>query len=219
LARDSSRTPNPYPDAVRIYVGWLLRDRGYRKIQQVGKAGDLAADLLCFDKEGRSVVVQCKRYGPGYKVTSPEIQMFIGMQRVQHRAERAIFVTTSDFTAPAWKLAHKHGILLVDGQTLMAYIEHANLTRRERVGNNPLIRMAAIGSRAAHALLRVAGLVTRALARKPNIVTSPASLTRPAPKVRITVMPANSKSPNHATPAGLPVAELPPYEVPSQPRL
>ena len=40
------------PSQFEVYVGSLLHDLGYRKIRQVGKAGDLAADLLCFDRGG-----------------------------------------------------------------------------------------------------------------------------------------------------------------------
>ena len=165
------------------------------------------------------MVVQCKRYAPGYKISSPEIQMFIGMQRVQHRTERAIFVTTSDFTAPARKLAQRHGIMLIDGRELTAYIQHENMTRRERVRQSPLERAAAISTGAASAVLRVVGLITRAL-RRPAIIASPPPATRPVPKVRITIMrPDNESRDGTKPPARFPIAELPPHEVPSQPRL
>jgi restriction system protein len=197
------------PSQFEVYVGSLLHDLGYRKIRQVGRAGDLAADLLCFDREGRSVVVQCKRYAPGYNISSPEIQMFIGMQRVQHRTERAMFVTTSDFTAPARKLAQRHGITLIDGFELTAYVQHENMTRRDRNGRSPLRRIA----------VRVAGIVTRARKRRPTIVSPPPPVTRPAPVVRITVIPPDNESRAETTPIRLPIAELPPHEVPSQPSL
>lgn len=108
----------------------LLHDLGYRHVQRVGKAGDLAADICCRDKDGRSVVVQCKRYAPGYRIGSPEIQTFIGMITVHHGADRGIFVTTSAYTQPAMQLASRHGITLIDGTELTRLIgkvhQHVN---------------------------------------------------------------------------------------------
>ena len=103
-------------------VGDILRRNGYRSVKRVGKSGDLSADLWCRDHKGRSVVVQCKRYSPGSRIGSRDIQEFIGMMTVHHRAERGIFVTTSEFTQPAISLARRHGIMLVDGRGLTRLI-------------------------------------------------------------------------------------------------
>lgn len=107
-------TPGEFEQA----VGDLLHDLGYRSIRQTGGARDLAADLWCLDRKGRRTVVQCKRYGPGNRVGSPEMQAFIGMVTVHHQAETGIFVTTSAFTEPARILADQHGIELIDGERL-----------------------------------------------------------------------------------------------------
>src|SRR6266571_1586442 len=40
----------------------LFRDLGYRKVTRTGGSGDLAADITCYDSDGRSVVIQCKCY-------------------------------------------------------------------------------------------------------------------------------------------------------------
>jgi restriction system protein len=80
---------------------------------------DLGADLLGNDPDGRSVAVQCKRYAPGNKVASKEMQLFIGMQRVQHGTERGIYVTTSEFTSAARDLGNRHGIWLINGSELV----------------------------------------------------------------------------------------------------
>jgi restriction system protein len=107
-------TPRQFEQA----VGSLLHDLGYRDVRQVGGAGDLAADLKCKDRKGRSVVVQCKRHAPGISVGSRDMQAFIGMIAIHHQAERGIFVTTSNFTQPAAELAKRHGIDLIDGGQL-----------------------------------------------------------------------------------------------------
>jgi len=99
-------------------IARLLRALGYRDVRRVGGPGDLGADLLCRDRRGRLVVVQCKRYAPGRRVGSADVQSFIGMVTVHHRAERGLFVTTAAFTQPAIELARRHGIGLLDGAAL-----------------------------------------------------------------------------------------------------
>lgn len=99
-------------------VGRLLLDLGYHDVQRVGRPGDLGADLVCRDRQRRHVVVQCKRYAPGRRVGSADLQAFIGMITVHHRADRGIFVTTAGFTAPALDLARQHDIELFDGERL-----------------------------------------------------------------------------------------------------
>lgn len=111
------------PAEFEVAVANVLACLGYRDLRRVGGAGDLGADLVGRDRNGRSVVVQCKRYAPGSRVGSPAVQSFIGMQATHHRAERGLFVTTSGFTAPAVALARRHGITLIDGAELSRLVE------------------------------------------------------------------------------------------------
>jgi restriction system protein len=111
------------PAQFEAAVGELLRGAGYRDVKHVGRAGDLGADLRCRDRQGRSVVVQCKRHAPGIRVGSAEVQAFIGMVTVHHQAERGIFVTTSAFTAPARRLAETHAVTLIDGPALARMVK------------------------------------------------------------------------------------------------
>jgi restriction endonuclease Mrr len=105
------------PTEFELAVGEMLRAHGYQNVQHTGKAGDLSADLTCTLSDGRRVVVQCKQYAPDNLIGSPEIQKFIGMVTVHHRAQVGMFFTTSDFTKPAKTLAqqHAHYIWLYDG--------------------------------------------------------------------------------------------------------
>ena len=112
-------TPAEFAEAVAA----VLARTGYRDLRRVGGAGDLGADLVGRDRNGRSVIVQCKRYAPGSRVGSPAVQSFIGMQTTHHRAERGLFVTTSGFTGPAVALARRHGITLIDGAELSRLVE------------------------------------------------------------------------------------------------
>jgi HJR/Mrr/RecB family endonuclease len=127
------------PRQFEMTVGQLLNDLGYRDVVHVGGSGDLSADLKCRDARGRSVVVQCKRHAPGISVGSRDLQAFIGMITVHHRAERGIFVTTSTFTGPASELAREHGVQLIDGAQLGKLVAGVSGTGPLRVDGQPEI--------------------------------------------------------------------------------
>ena len=119
------------PTQFEYAVMELLRVCGYREVRHTGGGGDLAADLTCRTPDGRErVVVQCKRYAPGKSVGSSEVQTFIGMLTVHHRAQVGIFVTTSSYTQPALALAQQHNLRLVDGAQIAAYLLQAQAQRR-----------------------------------------------------------------------------------------
>ena len=99
-------------------IASLFREHGYRRVRTVGRSGDLAVDIECRDAEGRPLMIQCKRYAPGRKVGSRDVQTFVGMIFMHHRADRGIFVTTSSFTKPAVGLARDQRIELIDGTRL-----------------------------------------------------------------------------------------------------
>jgi hypothetical protein len=113
------------PTEFEYFVGDLLTAHGYKNMQRVGGAGDMAADLLGHDPAGRTVIVQCKRYAPGQRIGSPVLQQFIGMMHVQHRAQAGVFVTTSGYTGQAIILAREHAITLIDGSDLVEMVHQA----------------------------------------------------------------------------------------------
>ncbi len=121
-------TPAQFEEA----VAHLLRRLGYRSVERTGKSGDLAADIQCTDRAGRHIVVQCKRYAPANRVGSPDMQTFIGMANVHHKAELGIFVTTSGFTKPARDLASEHDIVLYDGEELSRLLGKVRLSSKWR---------------------------------------------------------------------------------------
>ncbi len=112
-------TPREFEDL----TAELLARLGYTGVRRTGGAGDLGADIVCRDPQGRSTIVQCKRLSPGSSIGSPVVQTFIGMQTVHHRAERGMIVTTSGFSQPANNLARQHGIVLVDGPKLLSMLQ------------------------------------------------------------------------------------------------
>jgi hypothetical protein len=89
-------------------------------VRRTGGAGDLGVDIACYDEHGGLVAVQCKRYAPGNKVTSPNIAQFFGMM-VHHGARHGMYVTTSSFTRAGLQLATTRDIRTMDGAQLAAH--------------------------------------------------------------------------------------------------
>lgn len=114
-------------------VGHILSRIGYHDVHTIGGSGDLGVDVGCIDSDGNRVIAQCKRYAPGHKVGSPEIQLFIGMAYTHHCVAPgcALYFTTATFTQPAIALAKQHNIRLIDGAGLERLL--ADLSNRRLV--------------------------------------------------------------------------------------
>ena len=109
------------PLGFEAMAGYILVKAGLmNNYQRIGGAGDMGVDLVGENARGAKVVVQCKRYAPENKVTSGEVQSFLGVAHHVHSAERAIFVTSSVFTSGARKLASETSgfLVLFDGDEL-----------------------------------------------------------------------------------------------------
>lgn len=106
------------PTEFEHHIAGLLRASGHRQVVVSGGAGDLGADVIGWSRTGQLVVVQCKRYGPHSPVGSADVQRFAGTARPHHRADVAVFVTTSRFTQPATTFAQQQGIFVIDGPAL-----------------------------------------------------------------------------------------------------
>lgn len=130
------------PSAFELAICDLLTEMGFRSVQRVGGAGDLSVDITARDEKGRKTAVQCKRYAPENRVSSRDVQQFIGMTVTHHRAERKLYVTTSGFTAAAAELGRKHKIELIDGLALSELLlEHRGaIPERESLSGQPSVR-------------------------------------------------------------------------------
>jgi restriction system protein len=95
------------PKDFEYTVAEILRRLGYKDIKVIGGSGDLGVDILAYNKDGKKVAVQCKKY-ISKKVTSPELQLFIGMMVTEYKADYGLYVTTSYYTRDAYHLAMKH---------------------------------------------------------------------------------------------------------------
>ena len=96
------------PEDFEALIAIVLAHMGWTDITRVGGPGDLGADIIAIDPEGRRVVVQCKRYATDHKVTSPNLQTAMGAREL-HRADRLLLVTSSEYTGPALDTAARHG--------------------------------------------------------------------------------------------------------------
>ncbi|MDJ0465024.1 restriction endonuclease [Streptomyces sp. H27-C3] len=119
LQEFSEMTPGNFEHA----VAELCRRDGCRNVRVVGGSGDLGADVLAVTPLGKLIVIQCKRYGVGTLVGSPEAQKVGGTARPVHGADEVAIVTTSGFTAEAQRYAampsvHIH---LLGGQELIRW--------------------------------------------------------------------------------------------------
>ena len=91
------------------YVAWWLRTHGYAEVKVTQRSGDYGADVLCRDKTGQRVAVQCKMYkgSVGYRAVE---EALAGMH--YYKCDRAMVVTTGVFTQQARQAARKCGVEL-----------------------------------------------------------------------------------------------------------
>jgi restriction system protein len=93
-------------DFVR-HVAWLCRRDGCAQVTITGGQGD-GADILGYTSDGRRLVVQCKARTPNSSITSADVQSFIGMAKVDYKADVALLVATAPFTREALLLSAQH---------------------------------------------------------------------------------------------------------------
>ncbi len=99
------------PTDFEHYCAVLFKKLGYRT-RVVGGAGDMGVDFFA-EKDGKKYVGQCKRYRFNKKVTSPEMQKFVGTMKI-YNCNHGLYVTTSSFTPDAIRIARAQGITLID---------------------------------------------------------------------------------------------------------
>ncbi|TCR16079.1 restriction endonuclease [Streptomyces sp. BK205] len=91
-------------------VAELCRRDGCTQVSRVGGTGDNGADVLGRLPDGRTMVIQCKRYAPHRTIASREVRDLLGA-KVHFTADVAIFVATTRFSPQAEAFAVKHHIL------------------------------------------------------------------------------------------------------------
>jgi len=95
------------------FLNNLFTRLGYSVIQ-TPKSGDQGTDLL-LSKDGIKTVVQAKRYSG--TVSNKAIQEIVASKKY-YNAEKAMVITTGNFTKSAFELAQANGVELWDGKKL-----------------------------------------------------------------------------------------------------
>lgn len=107
-------------------VASLCRRDGCTDVRRVGGANDNGADVVGRLPDGRSMVIQCKRYAPTSSIASRELRDLLGA-KVHFGADLAVFVTTTRFSRPSENFALQHGILAVHRDHLGLWNNGASL--------------------------------------------------------------------------------------------
>jgi restriction system protein len=95
----------------RLVAGLCRRD-GCTDVRTVGGAGDNGADVLCRFPDGRTAVIQCKRYSTKSRIPPREMRDLLG-SKAHFAADVAVFVTTTQFTKQSTEFAVTNGILAI----------------------------------------------------------------------------------------------------------
>jgi restriction system protein len=99
------------------YVAARLRRAGWQ-VDFTRATGDYGVDLIAV-KDGKSVAVQCKRYG--HPVGVAAVQQVVSGAR-HHDCTRSIVVSNQEFTLAARQLAYTHGCQLIGRTTLESWV-------------------------------------------------------------------------------------------------
>jgi DNA modification methylase len=105
-----------------LLVG-VFKERGYYEVLKIGGAGDRGVDIVCKTKKGnieKRVAIQCKRWKAN--VGSTAIQRLHSYGIVQ-KQDILICCTTSDFTKEGKYMADNTGVVMVDGNQILEWVE------------------------------------------------------------------------------------------------
>ncbi|MBL7100949.1 MAG: restriction endonuclease [Nanoarchaeota archaeon] len=97
------------------FIAKLFRKMGYDAKKTVS-TGDYGADIIA-KKGDETIIIEVKKYSKGNNITPKEVQRTLGAMW-KHKAEKAIFITTSDFSVRAKEVEKEGPIELWDKKTL-----------------------------------------------------------------------------------------------------
>ncbi|WP_340560030.1 restriction endonuclease [Streptomyces sp. GSL17-111] len=108
-------------------VAALCRRDGCTEVRRVGGSHDNGADVVGRLPDGRTMVVQCKRFVPTSTIRSRDVRDLLG-SAVHFHADVAVFVTTTRFSGPSGSFAVQNGIIAVHRDLLGLWNSGASLT-------------------------------------------------------------------------------------------
>jgi restriction endonuclease Mrr len=106
--------------------------RKFGLVRRAGGSLDHGADAVGRLPDGRTMVIQCKRYAPSSTIASRELRELLGA-KVYFQADVAVFVTTTRFSRSTERFAVEHGILAVHRDHLGLWNNGASLVSLSRV--------------------------------------------------------------------------------------
>lgn len=104
------------PSEFEEYVAQRVFARQGYTVHNTPDTGDGGVDVLLTDRNGRTAVVQCKRYR---STVGEEIVRDLYGTMMHQGADRAFLVTTGSISPQAWKWAAGKPIELIDGARLV----------------------------------------------------------------------------------------------------
>lgn len=107
-------------------VAAMLREGGCTEVERVGGRGDRGVDVTGVLPDGRSMVVQCKRFGTHRSVVSGDIQRLLG-SRTDFGADVAILVTNTRFTGDAEAYARENEIIAIGRNLFASWLKGSRL--------------------------------------------------------------------------------------------
>lgn len=107
-------------------VAALCRRDRCTEVRRVGGAGDNGADVIGRLPDGRTMIIQCKRYTPSSAIASRELRDLLGA-KAHFGADVAVFVTTTRFSGPSLDFAVQNDILAIHRDTLGLWNNGATL--------------------------------------------------------------------------------------------
>ncbi|MFF9204406.1 restriction endonuclease [Streptomyces sp. NPDC014986] len=113
------------PGGFEHAVARLCQRDGCTRVEVLGGANDRAGDVRARTPDGRWLLVQCKRYGEGKRVSVEVLYQVNGTYRESHGCDLAAVVTTSTFTSSAvdWNSDLDQPLRLVGSRQLLAWAQ------------------------------------------------------------------------------------------------
>lgn len=135
LYRTRQVTPAFFEDLlIELLVAMGYGGSGEGAAHAIGKTGDNGVDgVIDQDPLGvDQIYIQAKRYAEGNNVSSGDIRDFFGALNLK-KAQKGIFITTSDFTSSAKETARNLGtrIVLINGTELAKLMLQYNIGSRD----------------------------------------------------------------------------------------
>ena len=96
--------------AYEKYCAARLKLYGFTNIMVTKGSGDFGADIIATDKDGKRVSIQCKKYQGSVGLDAVQE---VHTSRSHYGCERAMVITTSNFTPAARQQARECGVELV----------------------------------------------------------------------------------------------------------